>query len=127
VAGLARRPTLTASARGGETCAQVGAKERLPDRTKERTGSNLHVKVRATLTLHAQQSRRAPSIGMLRVSFFGGLIQAAVGRTGGFGTTPLKRMGWAANAASSVIVRCSVRAAAVPSWTAAGGMKPIPL
>src|SRR4029077_1534930 len=77
--------------------------------------------------LHAQQSRRAPSIGMLRVSFFGGLIQAAVGRTGGFGTTPLKRMGWAANAASSVIVRCSVRAAAVPSWTAAGGMKPIPL
>ena len=37
--------------------------------------------------------------------FFGGLIQAAVGRAGGFGATPLKRMGWAANAASSVMAR----------------------
>src|SRR5207342_836465 len=59
-------------------------------------------------------------------SVFGGLIQAAVGSAGGFGATPLKRMGWAANAASRVMARCSVSAAAVPSWTAAGAIKPIP-
>src|SRR5665647_128360 len=59
-------------------------------------------------------------------SFFGGLIQAAVGRMGGLGATPLKRMGWAAKAASSVMARFLVIATAVPSWTVAGAIKPIP-
>ena len=56
----------------------------------------------------------------------GGLIHAAVGSWGGFGERPLKRMGWAANAALSVTARCAVSAAAVPSWTADGAIKPIP-
>jgi hypothetical protein len=38
--------------------------------------------------------------------FFGGLIQAAVGNSGGFGAFPLNRIGLAANAASSVTARC---------------------
>jgi len=38
-------------------------------------------------------------------SFFGRLIHAAVGSSGGFGATPLKRIGFAAKAASSVTVR----------------------
>jgi hypothetical protein len=59
-------------------------------------------------------------------SFFGGLIQAAVGSAGGLGAMPLKRIGCAANAASSVTARCAVSAAAVPSCTAAGAVKPIP-
>ena len=46
-------------------------------------------------------------------SFFGGLIQAAVGSAGGFGAMPLKRRGWATNAESSVTARCAVIAAAV--------------
>jgi hypothetical protein len=47
-------------------------------------------------------------------SFFGGLIRAAVGSSGGFGAMPLKRFGLAVNAASSVTERCWVRATAVP-------------
>ena len=47
-------------------------------------------------------------------SFFGGLIQAAVGSWSGFGARPLKRIGFAANAVSSVTARCWVSAAAVP-------------
>ncbi len=39
------------------------------------------------------------------VSFCGGLIQTAVGTFGGRGATPLKRAGWAANAASSATLR----------------------
>jgi hypothetical protein len=39
-------------------------------------------------------------------SFFGGLIQAAVGNSGGFGALPLKRIGLAANAVPSVTARC---------------------
>jgi hypothetical protein len=46
--------------------------------------------------------------------FFGELIQAAVGSTGDFGATPLKRIGWAANAASSMMARCLVSAASDP-------------
>jgi hypothetical protein len=38
-------------------------------------------------------------------SFFGGLIQAAVGSSGGLGARPLKRIGFAANAASSMTAR----------------------
>src|ERR1022692_1907881 len=60
------------------------------------------------------------------VSGFGGLIHAAVDSVGGFGATPLKRSGWAMNAAASVTVRCAVSATALPSWMAAGGIKPIP-
>src|ERR1035437_7487220 len=40
------------------------------------------------------------------LSGLGGLIHAAVGSVGGFGATPLKRSGWAMNAAASVTVRC---------------------
>jgi hypothetical protein len=59
-------------------------------------------------------------------SFFGGLIQAAVGNADGFAATPLKRTGWAANAVSRVMARCAVIAAAVPLWTAARATNPIP-
>ncbi len=38
-------------------------------------------------------------------SFFGRLIQAAIGSTGGFGVRPLKRMGWVAKAAHSLEFR----------------------
>jgi hypothetical protein len=55
--------------------------------------------------------------------FVGGLIHAAVGDTGGFGVRPLKRSGWAANAALRVRAHCAVSAAAVPSWTAAGSIE----
>lgn len=44
------------------------------------------------------------------VSFFGGLIQTASGTLGGCGAMPLKRVGWAAKAASSVTPRCAVSA-----------------
>lgn len=71
-------------------------------------------------------SEQAGLISAGAVSFFGGLIQAAVGSTGGIGATPLKQMGLAANSASSVMARCSVSAAAVPWWTAAGAIRPIP-
>src|ERR1700693_5078181 len=61
-----------------------------------------------------------------RVRCHGGRDAACRACAGGFGARPLKRMGCAANAASRVMARCSVSAAAVPSWTAAGAIKPIP-
>ena len=61
------------------------------------------------------------------VSFLGGLIQAAVGSSGGFGAMPLKRMGCAAKATLSARARCARISSAVPSCMAAGVIKPMPL
>ena len=44
------------------------------------------------------------------MSFLGGLIQAAVGTLGGRGAMPLKRIGWAMKAPSSVTRRRTVSA-----------------
>ena len=47
-------------------------------------------------------------ISGLTISSLGGLIQAAVGTTGGLGTSPMKRLGWASKAVISVVLRSAV-------------------
>jgi hypothetical protein len=84
-----------------------------------------HVNVLETHYVYEFNEQMGVMVGGL-ASFLGGLIQTASGTLGSRGAMPLKRVGCAAKAVSSVTPRCAASAVDRPQCTVSGDMSAMP-